>query len=133
MTLKVYLSGPINGCTDDDAKGWREAAKELLPDCEVFDPMVRDYRGREMEPGIAAEIVEGDKSDIAAADVNLRMYDKPSEGSAEEWLFSWEREKLNVLVDMTGRPLSPWAKHHASHIFTTLREACDFINSRSRA
>ena len=130
--MKVYLSGPVNGCTDDEAKGWREQAKEWLPDCEVFDPMIRDYRGRELEPGITQEIVEGDKGDIRGIDVNLRMYDKPSEGSAQEWLFSWDQGKRNVLVDITGRPLSPWAKYHAHHIFQALREACAFINAMAK-
>jgi len=40
--VKVYLCGPINGRTDDDAKNWREYAKTRLPD--TLDPMARDYR-----------------------------------------------------------------------------------------
>lgn len=126
--MKVYLSGPINGCSDDEAKGWREQAKDWLPNCEVFDPMVRDYRGRELEPGIAAKIVEGDKIDILQCRVNLRMYDKPSEGSAEEWHFAYTAGRLNVLVDITNKPLSPWASYHAHHIFKSLRDACAFVN-----
>lgn len=43
--MKVYLCGPINGCTDDQCKNWREAAKQVLSD--TVDPMRRDYRGRE--------------------------------------------------------------------------------------
>ena len=42
--IKVYLCGPINGCTDTEAKNWREAVKEHFP--ASVDPMKRDYRGK---------------------------------------------------------------------------------------
>jgi hypothetical protein len=78
--MKIYLCGPINGRSDDDCRNWREEAKSLLPD--TLDPMVRDYRGRELEPGIAAEIVENDKLDIDASDQLLVLYDAPSVGTS---------------------------------------------------
>jgi hypothetical protein len=43
--MKVYLCGPINGCTDSECIDWRAAAKKRLSD--TIDPMRRDYRGRE--------------------------------------------------------------------------------------
>ena len=30
--MKVYLGGPINGCTDEEASGWREAVKVIQED-----------------------------------------------------------------------------------------------------
>ncbi len=38
---RVYLAGPINGCSYDGATGWREYAKNMLGtfDIEVFSPM----------------------------------------------------------------------------------------------
>jgi len=30
--MKVYLCGPINGCTDEECKNWRETVKAQLPD-----------------------------------------------------------------------------------------------------
>lgn len=126
--MKVYLCGPINGRTDDDAKGWREYAKTLLPN--TCDPMDRDYRGRELEPGIAAEIVENDKADILGCDAMLVYYDKPSVGTSMEILFAHQANydeqygtgmKI-VLVDKSDKPLSPWLVYHCDLVVKTLDE-----------
>ena len=49
--MKIYLAGPINGCSDSEAITWRQWFKEeSLRDIEVdfIDPMKRDYRGKEL-------------------------------------------------------------------------------------
>lgn len=121
---KVYLCGPINGRSDDDCKGWREYVKELVGVENCIDPMARDYRGRELEPGIADEIVAGDEQDIAASDVLLVYYDKPSVGtSMEVRMAKKEMGKRVVLVDRSNAPLSPWLIHHCSEIYKSLDEA----------
>ena len=113
--MKVYLGGPINGCTDEEASGWREAVKDVLSSAgiEWCDPMDRDYRGREMEPGIAAAIVEGDKADIDSCDVLLMNAPKPSYGTAMEILYGHDKEVHVVLPD-DGREPSPWVAYHAT-------------------
>jgi hypothetical protein len=119
--MKVYLCGPINGRSDDDCKGWREYAKERLPDTK--DPMDRDYRGRELEPGIAAEIVENDKLDIQESDALLVYYDKPSVGTSMEVYMAHGMGKRIVIVDKSGKPLSPWLMYHSHEIYKSLDEA----------
>lgn len=119
--MRVYLCGPINGRTDADAKDWREEAKRWLPN--TIDPMARDYRGRELEPGIAAEIVENDKADISACDALLVMFDKPSVGTSMEIFLAWKLGKLILLVDVSGRPLSPWLTYHVTAVHATLDAA----------
>ena len=115
--MKVYLGGPINGCTDEEATGWREAVKAVLAEAghSWADPMDRDYRGREMEPGIAAAIVEGDKQDIAGCDFLLMNAPKPSYGTAMEVLYGYNlgRSVLVVLPDDGSEP-SPWIVYHAT-------------------
>lgn len=101
--MKVYLCGPINGCTDEQCKDWREAAKAVLPD--TVDPMRRDYRGR--EDNCVAEIVEGDKDDILTCDVLLVNYDKPSVGTSMEILFAWQHGKVVVIVAAESPRISP--------------------------
>jgi nucleoside 2-deoxyribosyltransferase len=121
--MKVYLCGPINGRSDDDCKGWREYAKERIAD--TLDPMDRDYRGRELEPGIAAQIVENDKADILRCDAMLVYFDKPSVGTSMEILFARQangEEMRIVLVDRSDKPLSPWLIYHCSSIVKTLDE-----------
>ena len=120
--MKVYLCGPINGRSDDDCHGWREYVKKRLAD--TLDPMARDYRGRELEPGIADEIVAGDEQDILASDVLLVYYDKPSVGTAMEIRMAVkEMGKRVILVDKSDRPLSPWLLHHCREIYKSLDEA----------
>lgn len=125
--MKIYLCGPINGRSDDDCKGWREYSKERLP--ETIDPMARDYRGRELEPGIADIIVAGDEADIRACDALLVYYDHPSVGTAMEIRMAVkELGKRVVLVDKSNKPLSPWLLHHCREIYTSLDSAITALN-----
>lgn len=116
--MKVYLGGPINGCTDEEANGWRGLVKSILDAYghEWLDPMDRDYRGREMEPGIAAAIVENDKADIDACDLLLMNCPKPSVGTSMEVLYGWETGKKVFAVVPAEAELSPWLVYHTHTI-----------------
>lgn len=111
----VYLGGPINGCTDEEANGWRGDVKPILlaASIEYLDPMRRDYRGRELEDGIAAEIVLGDKEDIDKCDVLFMNCPKPSWGTAMEILYGFDRSKRVIAVLPVGTTPSPWVLFHA--------------------
>lgn len=122
----LYLCGPINGRSDDDCTGWREAVKAIHADC--LDPMARDYRGRELEPGIAAEIVAGDIEDIEKSSVVLVYYDKPSVGTSMEVFFAKHNLGMRVVViDKSDKPLSPWLLHHSDVVVKSIREALDYL------
>lgn len=136
--LTTYLAGPINGCSDGEANDWRNEAIEWL-DTKTKNPMDRDYRGRELDEGIATEIVENDKIDINESQIVLVMYPGPSAGTCMETIYSFGANrkknednysgKLVVVVDKSGKPLSPWMIYHSDKVFTTLKEACDWINA----
>jgi nucleoside 2-deoxyribosyltransferase len=128
----VYLAGPINGCDDATAKDWREYAKARLL-CETLDPMRRDFRGREHEPGIADEIVEGDKKDIDDSYALLVNASVPSTGTSMEVLYAWERSKVVVSVYTSDRPPSPWLAYHSDAVFGSLDEAIQFLNGMVNA
>jgi nucleoside 2-deoxyribosyltransferase len=128
--VRVYLCGPINGCTDEECKDWREYAKSALR-AECVDPMVRDYRGRENEA--VAEIVENDKADIDGCDALLVNYVKPSVGTSMEVLYAWERGKRVVVVAAPGIPISPWLRYHAALIYPTFTEAINALNGLGAA
>lgn len=121
--MKVYLCGPINGCTDEQCINWRESAKAVLPD--TVDPMRRDFRGREDD--CAAEIVEGDKEDIDGCDGLLVNYDKPSVGTSMEVLYAFERGILIVIVATPGVSISPWLRYHADYLVNTFSEAFEIL------
>lgn len=123
----TYLCGPINGCTDAECNDWRSFAKEHVLG-GILDPMKRDYRGRELEPGIAREIVENDKLDVDLSTIILVNYVKPSVGTSMEVLYAWERGKTIVVVCPAGEVLSPWLLYHSHRIVHSMREACAWIN-----
>jgi hypothetical protein len=127
----VYLCGPINGRSDADCIDWRETAKILLAPHATKDPMDRDYRGRELDSGIAAEIVENDKEDILFCTHVLVMFDKPSVGTSMEVLFAYEHGLPVHVVNISGRPLSPWMIYHARNLHASLEEAAVAIRGDS--
>lgn len=117
--VKIYLGGPINGCTDAECRDWRTAARRMLEGHEIVDPMVRDYRSREDE--CVAEIVEADKADISGCDVLLMNCPKPSVGTSMEILLGWLLGKRVVCIAQ-GR-ISPWLRYHSRAIHPTLADA----------
>lgn len=126
----IYLAGPINGCTDAEANDWRTKAKQLLAPYETLDPMARDYRGREHERETIVEIVEGDKKDIDDSEVVLVYFEKPSVGTSMEVLYAWEDGKHVVVVNASGKTLSPWLVYHSDRQFDSLEEACGYIKDQ---
>jgi hypothetical protein len=118
----VYLAGPINGCSDWEANGWRAEAKRWLSDFNICDPMDRDYRGKEEEH--VNEIIHSDKKDILACEKILVMAARPSWGTAMEIHFCWINKKLVYAVVPDGVPVSPWLRFHVHAIYPTLRDAC---------
>ena len=128
---KVYLCGPINGRSDDDCKGWREAVKEKITGTEwsPVDSMDRDYRGRELDPGIAAEIVENDKKDIDGVDTIIVYYDKPSVGTSMEVHYGWDRGIRIIIINKSDKPLSPWLIYHSTFICTSLDTAIELLRN----
>jgi nucleoside 2-deoxyribosyltransferase len=123
--LSLYLCGPINGCTDEECKNWREFVKANWKGTTI-DPMRRDYRGKELES--YREIVELDKVDVAKADVMIVNYDKPSVGTSMEVIFAWMIGKPVVVV--AANPdvvISPWLRYHAHFIEYSFSDALETI------
>jgi nucleoside 2-deoxyribosyltransferase len=120
--MKVYLCGPINGCTDEECKDWRQAFKAgVLPGDECIDPMKRDYRGKEAES--YREIVELDKRDLRRADVLIANCPKPSVGTSMEIYDAWLRGIPVVTWIPTDAVISPWLRYHSTVIVHSLPEA----------
>lgn len=122
--MKVYLCGPINGCTDSEAKDWREALKgSVLAQWRTIfiDPMKRDYRGREAES--YREIVDLDKRDVRNADVVLVNYSKPSVGTSMEMFYAWTIGTPVILWCAPDAIISPWLRYHSTSIVNSLDQA----------
>lgn len=120
----IYLCGPINGCTDEECRDWRELVKQLWGG-PTLDPMRRDYRGKEDQS--VNEIVELDKIDVTNSDALLVSYDKPSVGTSMEVLYAFERGKLVVVVAAPEVRISPWLRYHSHRIVTTYADAVVYL------
>lgn len=121
----VYLAGPINGCTDEEAHGWRDRARGMIRG-PCVDPMVRDYRGAE-ELVPARHVVDPDVRDIAGCAVVLAMCARPSWGTAMEIAIA-KRELGRTVVAVCPGVVSPWISYHADLVCRTLEDACDAVN-----
>jgi nucleoside 2-deoxyribosyltransferase len=122
--MKPYLCGPINGCTDEECRDWREEAKKRFPNS--IDPMRRDYRGKEITH--VDEIVELDKKDVDECDCLLVNHPQPSVGTSMEVLYAWQQGKYIVVVCPEGVKQSPWMIYHSNHIVHTFEEAYDLLH-----
>lgn len=122
----IYLCGPINGCTDDECKDWREYVKSKTPHYSILDPMRRDYRGKEDES--VDQIVELDKIDVTNSDIILVNYDRPSVGTSMEVLYAFERGKFVVVVAKDGTKISPWLRYHSHAIVKSFSDALRYID-----
>lgn len=123
--MKVYLCGPINGCTDAEARDWREAAKARFPD--HLDPMKRDYRGKEDES--VNEIVILDKREVESVDVLLVNAPAPSWGTAMEIKHAWDHGVPCIVVVPAGTRISPWLRYHATKIVHSFEDAYAWIEA----
>ncbi len=119
--MRLYLAGPINGCTDEECKDWRSAAKVALLDWTCVDPMKRDYRG--VEEVAYREIVDLDKRDIRGCDALLVNCPKPSVGTSMEILYAWQRELPICIVIPADARISPWLRYHATKLVHSFEEA----------
>jgi hypothetical protein len=120
----IYLCGPINGCTDEECKDWRELVKSIWPG-KTLDPMRRDYRGKEDQS--VNQIVEFDKIDLMNSDIILVNYDKPSVGTSMEILYAFERGKFVIVVAAEGSRISPWMTYHSHAIVRSFADALRYI------
>ena len=125
--MKIYLCGPINGCTDSEAIDWRERVKDYFP--QTIDPMVRDYRGREQQD--YREIVDLDKRDVRTADVILVNYSKPSVGTAMEVFYAWTIGKPVIVWCARSAVVSPWMRYHSTTFVYSLDEAVEKLQKLS--
>ncbi len=123
--MKVYLCGPINGCSDEECNNWRDAMKSMFGEENCIDPMRRDYRGKEAEA--YREIVELDKLDVLMADAIIVNYDKPSVGTAMEVLYAWMHHKPIITVCKSGTVISPWLRYHSTKIVHSFERACSAL------
>jgi len=123
--MKGYLAGPIHGCTDEEAKGWRNKIKAAVPNIEWIDPMDRDFRGNEHFN--AAKIVEGDKKDIDCCDFIVANIWKDCVGTLMELIYAYEVARISAFVIYPGKNMSPWIEYHSDVRRLSVEELIKFL------
>lgn len=126
----TYLAGPIDGCTDSEATGWREHVKDVLGADRCLDPMTRDYRGQEDTEFKA--IVELDKADIRNAEIMLANCWKAGWGTPMEIHLAWALAIPVIAVVPQDARVSPWLRYHSDAVVRTMAEALDLIEELER-
>lgn len=119
------------GRSDTECRDWREQAKTLLAEreCDTLDPLRRDYRGREQDRSLAAEIVEADLADIRECGGVLANCERPSAGTSMEVFYAAHVLKLPVVVVCRGS-VSPWLVYHAWRVADALTLGVDQISGQ---
>lgn len=126
MPNTTYLAGPIQGRSDEDCAGWREAAKAELP--STLDPFRRDFRGRELDN--PEEIVSADIADIESSDFLLANCWTVSAGTSMEIFLASQMGKVVITVVPDPAAASPWIVHHSDEVHSSLWDAIQSIKRR---
>jgi len=127
--FKVYLSGPIHGCSEEEQHEWRESVKRGLrnENFEFLDPTIRTYDWN--DPASVKKVVEDDKRDIDQCDILLVNWTKPGAGTPMEMLYAWEREKLVVTIVPYGVHATAWVRYHSHIMLRTVRQGIDYLSN----
>jgi len=131
---KIYLAGPIDGCTLQETTQWRNAIHaELSMQFDILDParksfedMVTDRMSCLSHAGV---VCEHDKSAIDNCDILLANCWKPSAGTSMEIMYAYERGRTVLSIVPKNAHLSPWVARHSQAIFLTTDEAINFLRN----
>jgi len=120
--MRVYLCGPMTGCSYALASEWRDEARFWLNrhGITALNPMDRDYRDEPLSHLPA--LVEEDKIAIELCDVLLVNFTEKSIGTSMEVLYGWEHGKRVIVVseDFTE---DPWLVYHSHNRYTNWEDA----------
>lgn len=136
----IYLSGPIDNCTDEEMHGWRDIIKGYQHSAfwsrpyECLDPTDRDYReatnNQLLTPNVVNEIVENDLLDMQRSDAILvkLIPEKHMYGTIMEIARGWLMNKMIVVICPEDHKLSPWVLYHSHAIIRGENKELEALN-----
>ena len=98
--------------------------------CSVHPFTINDTDRFKLLETKIVEIIEGDKSDIDLSDIVIVNHTKPSDGTAMEIIYAWERKK--VILTIVHGEYSPWITYHSTQLFNSLKYAIQHLKSMRR-
>ncbi len=127
MTLKIYQSGPIANCSDEECLDWRNYLKETYSGVRFINPCRRDYRQLDRDQKLSSfedqkKIVTLDKADIIRSDAMIVWTGLPfpSAGTSMEIMYAFEHGVYVLTVNPRGVVLSPWVYYHYNKVVPDL-------------
>ena len=126
----IYLAGPMEHVSIDDAKGWRDTATKLLQqaDQKILDPTRRVH---EFQPKYMKRIFELDLRDIQESDLILVNLDNPTvakHGTAMEVFYaSYVLRKPVIAFKADASTIHPFFESLVTEWRSTVDKACDTI------
>jgi nucleoside 2-deoxyribosyltransferase len=123
---KIYMSGPMFNCTEQEVFGWRLEAKKLLGTHNCVDPSDR-WHLYENDLSLVEgwKIVNGDLSDIDRCGGLLVNGWRAGWGTAMEVRYAYDKRKL--VASVVNGPVSVWLKCHSDYIASTVAEAAHWL------
>lgn len=145
--MKVYLAGPITGCTYDGCTDWRDTIKKTLENIGVaaYSPMrhkehllgstsIEDAYGEGAAALMSSQraIFVRDKWDVMNCDillVNLLGAERVSIGTMFEMAWANNEEKLIItVIDNKNMHDHSFVREASGWIVPSLGQACEIIN-----
>lgn len=124
---KVYLAGPMDGCTEDECHGWRDTFSKAHPDLGCLDPTVRSYTDPFGDKEYIT-LVEADLDDIRKADALLAYVWKTSGGTSMELVWAHDILHIPTIVVVPNLAIvGPWVRYHAHYVVDNFEEAYELL------
>lgn len=126
----IYLAGPMEHVSKEDAKGWRDIATHRLRLAEqkVLDPTRRVH---DFQPKYMKRIFELDLRDIQESDLILVNLDNPTiakHGTAMEVFYaSYVLRKPVIAFKADAFTIHPFFESLVTEWRSTVEKACDTI------
>ena len=129
--MTVYLAGPIEGISLEEATKWRETATSFLKEkgIKILDPTRRKkFHDQPYSANLAKKIVRMDVNDIGASSVILMNLKDRGAGKAwgticELILAAYQAKTIIVVLEEGFK--HPFIDVYATEIHHTLEEALD--------
>jgi nucleoside 2-deoxyribosyltransferase len=125
----IYLAGPMEHVSVEEAKGWRDIATQMLSSsCKILDPTRRIHN---FEKRYMKRIFELDLRDIQESDILLVNLDNPTvakHGTAMEVFYaSYVLRKPVVAFKADPSIVHPFFESLVTEWRSTVDKACDTI------
>lgn len=128
--MRIYLSGPIDNVSVEEATGWREKLKNKYRSVTMIDPTRRDWSDVDIyaDDFEVGDIVNPDLADISSCDALLvNLNSDKLVGTAMEIIYAVHILKPIVCISDEKYKISPWITFHTDEFVSTPEEGLKWL------